>query len=471
SQVQFVLNGSLNVLRFQVGEEELVEQLKKEKFSEENEVIFYRYSLPLPKKLKAASGAKKPLKIRIEYEGRIYDAVKPADTLTFVVGDYTTGLIGNEGIFVAETTRWYVRLDDKPSLYDVQIAVPPPWIIVGQGDALPPFSRGDLTVYHFTSEIPFDGYAFVGGNYVVNSLEKNGIRISTYFFETEAPLSEIFLNKVAEYLERYSQLLTPYPYKKFDIVENFFTTGYGFPTFTLLGKEVIRMGERALRPGYLNHELVHCWFGNYLYAPPEEENWVEGLTTYIANYLPYEEQSAEAAKNYRFGLSQKYSTRVTPEKDYPLRKFAGKTEDFENDIGYSKSAMVFHLIRRIVGDDIFFLLLRDFIRKKGGSIVRWEDIISLFSAETGTSLQPIITPWLDLPGLPSLRISSAKIGYTLPNTSHLEGEWTLDMEISLCPPLYVLPVPYRIDYGGEIEDGEIWLKGDKSSLSLRLKKK
>ncbi|MFN4182741.1 MAG: M28 family peptidase, partial [bacterium] len=46
-----------------------------------------------------------------------------------------------------------------------------------------------------------------------------------------------------------------------------------------------------------------------------------------------------------------------------------------------------------------------------------------------------------------------------------------DMEISLSPPLYVLPVPYRIDYGGEIEDGEIWLKGDKSSLSLRLKKK
>ncbi|MHA2609917.1 MAG: M28 family peptidase [bacterium JZ-2024 1] len=471
AQVQFVLNGGLDVLHFQVGTEELVEQVKKEKFSEEEGVIFYRYSVLLPKKWKTVSGVKKPLPIHIEYKGQIYDPVKPAGTLTFVVGDYTSGLIGKEGIFVSEATRWYARLDGKPSLYDVEIAVPSPWIIVGQGDALPPFSRDNLGVYRFTSEIPFDGYAFAGGNYVVNSLEKNGIRISTYFFEPEAHLSEIFLNKVAEYLEKYSDLLTPYPYKKFDIVENFFTTGYGFPTFTLLGKEVIQMGERALRPGYLNHELVHCWFGNYLYPPPDEENWVEGLTTYIANYLPHEEQSEEAARNYRFGLSQKYSTRVTPEKDYPLRKFAGKTEDYENDIGYSKSAMVFHLIRRIVGDDVFFLLLKDFIRKKGGSIVRWEDIVSLFSSETGTSLGPIITPWLDLPGLPSLRISSAKIGYNPANLPRGEGEWTLDVEISVTPPLYVLPVPYRIDYGDEREDGEIWLKGDTVSLSLRLKRK
>ena len=33
----------------------------------------------------------------------------------------------------------------------------------------------------------------------------------------------------------------PYPYKRFAVVENFLSTGYSLPTFTLLGQEVVKL--------------------------------------------------------------------------------------------------------------------------------------------------------------------------------------------------------------------------------------
>jgi hypothetical protein len=48
------------------------------------------------------------------------------------------------------------------------------------------------------------------------------------------------LDATAQYLEMYRGLLGPYPYSKFALVENFWETGYGMPSFTLLGEQVIR---------------------------------------------------------------------------------------------------------------------------------------------------------------------------------------------------------------------------------------
>jgi hypothetical protein len=43
---------------------------------------------------------------------------------------------------------------------------------------------------------------------------------------------------------------------------------------------------------------------------------------------------------------------VDPEKDYPFRKFSAKEGDFEDDIGYGKASMVFHLLRRMAVDSL-----------------------------------------------------------------------------------------------------------------------
>ena len=47
-------------------------------------------------------------------------------------------------------------------------------------------------------------------------------------------LAAKYLTTAAQYLEMYRGLIGPYPYGKFALVENFWETGYGMPSFTLV---------------------------------------------------------------------------------------------------------------------------------------------------------------------------------------------------------------------------------------------
>ncbi|NIR14150.1 MAG: M1 family metallopeptidase, partial [Desulfobacterales bacterium] len=44
-----------------------------------------------------------------------------------------------------------------------------------------------------------------------------------------------------KYLEMYEEMLGPYPFQRFAVVENILPTGYGMPTFTLLGRQVLKL--------------------------------------------------------------------------------------------------------------------------------------------------------------------------------------------------------------------------------------
>jgi len=48
-------------------------------------------------------------------------------------------------------------------------------------------------------------------------------------------LANKYLEATSRYISLYDRLIGPYPYKKFALVENFWETGFGMPSFTLLG--------------------------------------------------------------------------------------------------------------------------------------------------------------------------------------------------------------------------------------------
>jgi len=457
--LRFRLNSRLSVKKLLIEGVDVTKKMEKVN----SEKIYVEYQAPLP----AKALKENLLALEVIYEGEIYDPVKTDKELAFVIGDRTTGLIGEEGIFLTGETVWYPQFGDLLGIYQLRASIPTPWVIVSQGQEVKQSRSGKNREFIFSSDIPADSLTLVGGKYKVHSRMAGSVVVSTYFFEEEEALSDLFLNKTAEYLEKFSGILTPYPYKKFDIVENFFTTGYGFPSFTLLGKGVIQMGERALRPGYIDHEIVHCWFGNYVYFPPGEGNWVEGLTTYIANYYTQELESPEKAREYRKGVSLKYSLRVPGEKDYPVRKFEGKEEDYENDIGYGKVSMIFHLLREMTGEEEFFFTLREFIRRYGGKYATWEDIKKVFEESLRGEIPWFFHQWLDRAGLPQLQLQDVQLekkvsdrGSPLPHKEYL-----VQGKIVQVGEPYILPVTLRIQFSREYQDFSLWV--DKAEVPFQ----
>ncbi|MHC5011380.1 MAG: M20/M25/M40 family metallo-hydrolase [Planctomycetota bacterium] len=379
-------------------------------------------------------------RVRVHYAGEIFDAVQEADTLSWVVGDDTTGVISEEGIYLSGASRWIPRpLGRSMARYDITTYVPEPFYVVTQGgNPETEVITGDPAIHastnvvpwnqngadphrwrmaHWPSVLPTDGVSLSGGPFVVKSRDVEGVRISTYFFESEAGDADLWLDAAEEVVQRYVDLLGPYPHPRFDIVENFFQTGYGMPAWTLLGNRVIqyvtggaKRSGGGIPPGYLDHEYVHGWYGNGLFVDYETGNWCEALTTYFTNYLAVElKEGEEAARDYRRGVMEKFAIRVRPEDDYPLRAFQGKTEDKDNDIGYGKGSLVFHLIRRELGDEAFFATVKAFTQARIGTVVSWDDWLQAFDDATEEDLTPYVLPWLERPGLPFLAIKSLEV--------------------------------------------------------------
>ena len=45
---------------------------------------------------------------------------------------------------------------------------------------------------------------------------------------------------------------------------------------------------------------------------------------------------------------------MRPEEDYPVGRFTHKSDQKDNAIGYQKAAMIFHMLRREIGNEAFW---------------------------------------------------------------------------------------------------------------------
>jgi len=158
-------------------------------------------------------------------------------------------------------------------------------------------------------------------------------------------------------------VLGPYPFRRFSIGENFFASGLGMPSYTLLGAGSIR--RHYTQPYALGHEIVHSWIGNHVFND-HGGNWAEGLTTYLANYYWHEMNGdLQKAREERRMMLLSYAVYVPPDQDYPVVRFKRKSDQHDNAIGYNKAAMVFHMLRREIGGDRFFAALRTLVAEYG----------------------------------------------------------------------------------------------------------
>ena len=167
--------------------------------------------------------------------------------------------------------------------------------------------------------------------------------------EPDAALARKYLDTTHQYIALYDALIGPYPFKKFAMVENFWETGYGMPSFTLLGSRVIRF-PFILSSSY-PHEILHNWWGNSVYVDYDSGNWAEGLTSYLADHLIKEQRGG--GSEYRRNTLQKYTDYVSRQGDFPLTAFRSRHSARTEAVGYGKTLMLFHMLRRQLGDAAF----------------------------------------------------------------------------------------------------------------------
>jgi len=389
------------------------------------------------------------------YHGELNDPPREPRHLRFVTPSETGGHIGSEGVYLSSESQWYLDVPHSLSEYRLRVALPSGWTAVTQGKvrssgACPAelCSHADFTLTEWDSIRPAEALTLVANRFVAKTREWSSrggqrIQLGAYLFPEDAPLADEYLDATARYLETYIALLGPYPFDSFAVVENFFASGLGMPSFTLLGSGVIK--RHYVQPYALGHEIVHSWIGNAVLNRTDQGNWVEGLTTYLANYYWHEwSGDHDLARDQRQLMLRGYNLHVSPDRDYPLAQFTQKNDERDNAIGYQKAAMVFHLLRQEIGEEPFWQSLKQLVARNRGRWADWRDLEQVFSETAGRDLRWFFAQWVEQRGAPEVSLKDVTARPATGGTFQLLGH------IVQSQATFQSPLPLRL----ELSSGE-----------------
>lgn len=272
-------------------------------------------------------------------------------------------------------------------------------------------------------------------------------------------LADRYLSAARRYLDLYNRMLGPYPYSRFSLVENKAQTGFGMPTFTLLGSRVIRLP--FIPDTSFPHEIAHSWWGNSVYVDRRSGNWSEGLTTYLSDYL-LSEIRGEGVR-YRRDALMRYSDFVNQGNDIALSDFLGRRGEVTQAVGYQKGLFLFHMLRRQIGDDAFLNALREIYQRFRFARIGYTELALVVEAVSGSSVKPFFEQWTKRLGAPEIALGPITVSRSEQHY-RIEGELT---QIQSEPPFRVdVPVIVSDQHGNGAVFESIPMHKRKAAFSL-----
>ena len=368
------------------------------------------------------------------------------------------------GTFLPDSSAWYPYIASELATYQLTLELPAGQrgIVAGRLAEESDTAEGYRARFKFSA--PTGGIDLMAGPYTVRTDAMRGangkpIRLRTYFHPEISDLAPAYLDAVKGYIALYESWIGEYPFSEFSVVSSPTPTGFGMPTLTYLGVEVLRLP--FIRNTSLGHEVLHNWWGNGVYPDYTRGNWSEGLTTFMADYAYKERESAAAGREMRLGWLRDFAA-LAPGQDMPLNTFTARTHGSSQIVGYNKAAMVFFMLRDLLGPGVFDRALQTFWKEWRFREASWEDLQRTFEKASGQSLDGFFSQWLKRAGGPTLRLVKARYarsGMVYPVTVMIEQQ----------VPVYHVRVPLTIRTSRGDEVRVLDLKQERQAFTLDVK--
>ena len=372
---------------------------------------------------------------------------------------HTPGIISTEGVYLAGSSFWYPVIDNALVTFNLAVELPEAWSAVSQGERKLNEKSVSGAKVLWDSPDPQDEIFLIASKFHEYTLQEDGLLSMVFLHKPENELAGKYLKATIRYINMYENLIGPYPYKKFALVENFWESGLGMPSFTLLGSTVIRL-PFIIDSSY-PHEILHNWWGNSVLPEYDKGNWSEGLTAYLADHL-LKEQKGEGAE-YRQTTLQKYADYVISGRDFPLTEFRSRHSPSSEAIGYGKSLMFFHMLRSELGDSVFTEGLRDFYKKNKFRYANFNNLRQSYELVSRKDLEGFFKQWIEEQGAPQLVIT--KVQARRDNESYI---LSLDIEQAQTGKSYNLRIPIAITLEGHEQAYQTVVSMDRKNIDIQI---
>ena len=361
------------------------------------------------------------LHVTVTYDGT------PDDGL--IIGKNVHGDWGAFGDNWPDRARFWFPAIDHPSdkaTSEFEVNAPARWEVVSNG------VRGELLqgltdtsapkrVWRWHIDQPIPTYLMVIGatdfaQGTVNRCARGGnaaphadgcVPITYYSFPADSANAAKIFRRADQMVAFLSDLVAPFPYPALAHVQS--ATRFG----GMENAGAIFYSERGIASGNMgegtvSHETAHQWFGDSVTPGDWSDVWLsEGFATYFGNLFF---ERADSVQEFRRITQQSWrgylQSQVTDLAIVDTTAVPGNDLlQLLNANSYNKGGAVLHMLRGLLGDEVFFGGIKRYYSRYAYANARTRNLQRALEEQSGRDLGWFFDQWVYRPGYPQLRVS------------------------------------------------------------------
>ena len=460
---------------------------------QENDPLLVRVTLPQS----AAPGQK--LTLAFDYEGPV------ASEENSPVKGLRLASVTPDGAYLLLPARWFPLTGYPANRYTgtFHIEAPEGMMVVGTGAADPPETVTTLpapaprpapgagkapsdtgaqastppipakrTRYTFRCTRPQPWGTFVAGELQRYPVSAEGLQISVYApagsDESASATGQQTTRAVNYFSDEFGALSDP----NLSVAQmpNGSVSSFAGPGLLLVSR---RLWEARGNERLIAHLAAEQWWGSEVSAASANDTWVTaGMARYAeALYIRHtagQEGMNKALEDFAIGA-------LMYEDAAPISQ-AGRVQPFTSEYRstvVNKGALVFHMLRAELGEELFAALVKEFYEKHRGKTARIADFEALAQAtarsvkprtagegksEGGLNLTPFFAQWLNSTGVPEFKLEY--VVYRITKGFKIVGKVKQELDF------FHMPVQVRVDTEGNPEVKTIDVLGTNSDFAI-----
>ena len=312
------------------------------------------------------------------------------------------------------------------------------------------------TTFSFNWEKPSFPGTLIIGKFQDATSQLNGANIHVFFSANHAGFATAYAETAGKEFSYFSSLYGPAPSSTLNIVE--------LPDDTVpfaWAPEVAAIAGRAIsaKVDYrlLANAIAHQWWGASVSPASSEDRWLrDGAARFSeARYV----ESASGVAGYQEAIKD-MEVGALAYDNVPLAS-SGKLSPFSPEaqsLSSDKGAMIFEMLRWVMGDNQFDNAMRHFAMQFAGKPATGNDFRQIAEQHFGSNLEWFFAEWLDSTGAPEFK--NKYTVFRIAKGFRVTGQINQDLD------LFRMPVDLKIDTDGKPEEKRIDVVGTDSAYTV-----
>ncbi|MBW4665058.1 MAG: M1 family metallopeptidase [Chroococcus sp. CMT-3BRIN-NPC107] len=318
-----------------------------------------------------------------------------------------------------EDSRFWFPCFDYPGQLvtsEIRVRVPKSMRAISNGRLIETQEDGDAKIYHWLQEEVHPTYlmTLAVGDFAEIEDKWHDIPVTYYVEKGREEDARRSMGKTPRMIEFFSEKYGySYPFPKYAqvCVDDFIFGGMENTSTTLLTDRCL-LDERAAldnrnTESLVAHELAHQWFGDLVVIKHWSHAWIkEGMASYSEVMWTQEEYGSQEAAYYRLLEARNYLAEDSSRYRRPIvtHIYREAIELYDRHL-YEKGACVYHMIRALLGDDLFWQAIHTFVRDNAHKTVETIDLLRAIEKASGRNLLFLFDQYVYRGGHPDFKVA------------------------------------------------------------------